>query len=199
MKTILVTGGAGFIGSHLVKRFIRNTNRVIIVDDLSTGKKEHFSTIKNNLEFERADVTDKDHLLKVFQRFNPNIVIHLAAIHFIPYCDKNPTRTCEVNIIGTRNVFECCKRISPEVVFFSSSASVYPIRDEANRENSEINPIDIYGLTKLVGEDIARLYHLETSVKTIISRLYNVYGSNETNPHLIPVIIDQLTSGKKND
>ena len=168
-----------------------------MVDDLSFGKKEFLPLSNEKLEFQKCDITDKAALANVLEKFKPEISVHLAAIHFIPYCNEHPMRTSEVNIMGTRNLLECCRKVKPDILFFASSAAVYPIRDGANKEDSSLGPTDIYGLTKVIGEDLTKLFHKETGIKTLIGRLFNVYGPNETNPHVIPEIVNQLKSGKR--
>lgn len=197
MQRILVTGGAGFIGSHLVPRLLEAGHHVLTIDNLSFGKMTYLPLTSDTFEFVKSDITDKVILAKILKKFEPQIVIHLAAIHYIPYCNAHPVKTTEINIMGTRILFEFCRKIELDLLFFASTAAVYPIRDVANSENSQLGPIDIYGYTKVIGEDLAKLFYLETNIKTIIGRLFNVYGPNETNPHLIPEIIDQLKSGKR--
>lgn len=106
-------------------------------------------------------------------------------------------KTIKVNVMGTRNLLECCRKIRPEVLFFTSSAAVCPVRDEPLSEDVPVGPIDICGLTKVIGEDLTTLFHLETGVRTIIARFFNVYGPNDTNPHVIPEITRQLKSGSR--
>lgn len=195
MKRILMTGGAGFIGSHLTKKLLELNYYVLVIDNLSTGKKDYLPLFSGNLEFVKADITDKVLLANILEKFNPEIVIHLAAIHFIPYCNEHPVKVSEVNIMGTRNLLKCCRKVKPDIFLFASSAAVYPIRDGANSEDSPVGPINIYSLTKVVGEDITKLFHLETGIRTIVVRLFNVYGPTETNPHVIPEIVTQLRSG----
>ncbi|OGW16633.1 MAG: hypothetical protein A3G93_16530 [Nitrospinae bacterium RIFCSPLOWO2_12_FULL_45_22] len=196
MKRILVTGGAGFIGSHLVKALVKSNHNVLVVDDLSFGKKE-FLPLNGSLKFVQLDITNKILLEEIFLQFKPEIVVHLAAIHFIPYCNAHPVETSKVNIIGTRNILDICRNTIPEMVLYASTAAVYPIRDEANDEESEVNPIDIYGITKLAGEDLCKLFYNETGINTVVMRFFNAYGPNETNAHVIPEIVRQLKSGKR--
>ncbi|MCK4733477.1 MAG: NAD(P)-dependent oxidoreductase, partial [Methanophagales archaeon] len=112
----------------------------------------------------------------------------LAAIHYIPYCNENPGETFDVNVMGTRNLLEACEA----EFFFGSSAAVYPPLNGALSEDLH-GPIDIYGKTKLIGEDLVKLHNK----KAIIARFFNVYGPNDTNPHLIPEIVDQIKEGKR--
>lgn len=197
MKRILVTGGAGFIGSQLVWKLSELNNHVLVIDDLSVGKIKLLPSFNKEIQFLKCDITDKTILANVLEKFKPEIVVHLAAIHFIPYCNKYPWRTLKVNVMGTRNLFEWCFNVKPDILFFASSAAVYPISNKANSENFSVSPPDIYGLTKVIGEDIAKLFHRETGIRTIVGRFFNVFGSNETNPHLIPEIINQVRLGKR--
>ena len=99
--------------------------------------------------------------------------------------------------MGTRQVLRCCELTAPKVVFFASTAAVYPIADDPNPETREPAPSDIYGITKLSGEDLAELFQRRTGIRTVVGRLFNAYGPHETNPHVIPEIIAQLRAGQR--
>ena len=192
--TILVTGGAGFIGSAVVPELKRSGHEIFVLDNLSFGKRE-FLNISDD-HFFVADIRDRKEVGKVFNAVNPDIVVHLAAIHFIPYCNQHPFEAADTNIRGTMNVLDACKDIkSLRKVFFASTAAVYPICDEAVGEEHPQLPLDIYGISKLTGEHLFRKYWLETGVDTVICRFFNAFGPNETNPHLIPEIEKQLRNG----
>lgn len=195
MARILVTGGAGFIGSHLVKRLITPDHNVLVIDDLSSGKRESIPQTGGNLSFVEGNIANKSLLVDVLGEFRPDIVIHLAALHFIPFCNQNPVRTVETNIIGTRHLLETCKIVKPDTFIFTSSGAIYGISDSKLSEEDLTKPTDIYGISKLIGEDMCRLFYLETGIRTIISRVFNVYGPGETNPHVIPEIIKQIKEG----
>jgi len=186
-KKVVVTGGAGFIGSHLCRHLLKQKADVLIIDNLFTGKRE---LLPDGVMFEMMDICSNE-VAKVIQDFKPDIVIHLAAIHYIPYCNSNPEKTFEVNVMGTRNLLEACKDV--ECFLFASSAAVYPPVSEPLTEDM-YGPIDIYGKTKLVGEDLVRLYRKNNA---IIARIFNVYGPNDTNPHVIPEIINQVKRGRR--
>jgi UDP-glucose 4-epimerase len=196
LTKILVTGGAGFIGSHLVKHLVTLNHNVLVIDNLSFGKRESIPQTRSNLRFVEGDITNKNLLVSLINEFRPEIVIHLAALHFIPYCNDHPAKTIETNIIGTRYLLEACKMIKLDTFLFASSASVYSISDSKLSEEDLLEPTDVYGISKLMGEDLCKLFYLETGVRTIIARIFNVYGPGETNPHVIPEIIEQLKEGK---
>ncbi|NOZ49805.1 MAG: NAD-dependent epimerase/dehydratase family protein [Chloroflexi bacterium] len=196
-QRVLITGGAGFIGSHVVQRMLATAAEVAVVDNLSFGQKDWPPSTHERLHFITADIRDTSTLAQHFQAFRPDAVIHLAAIHFIPYCNQHPTEAADVNIMGTQQVLRCCELVQPRAVFIASTAAVYPIRDEANSEEMSTGPTDIYGISKLTDEWLAELFHRRTGLRTIIGRFFNAYGPNETNPHVIPEIVRQLLAGQR--
>lgn len=193
-STILVTGGAGFIGSSVTEQLLSKGADVHIFDNLFTGKER---LVPDGAKLHEIDIRDSE-LNSRAQNINPDIIIHLAAIHYIPYCNENPKEAFEVNVMGTRNLLEAAREIDQvEKVLFTSSAAVYPPREEPNTEDSILDPMDIYGETKLIGEDLMKLYSQEAGVPTASARLFNVYGPNETNSHLIPAVVEPVQEGAR--
>jgi UDP-glucose 4-epimerase len=193
-RHVLVTGGAGFIGSHYTRELLDRGATVDVVDNYFAGEPA--------LVPEGADAHELDIRSDAFGEFvrdlDPDVIAHLAAIHYIPYCNENPEEAFEVNVVGTRNLLEAARDCTDlDRVVFASSAAVYPPRDAANAESSELGPMDIYGRSKLVGEDLLRLFHEDTGVPASAARLFNVYGPDETNMHLIPAILDQIRDGSR--
>ncbi|MCS3916557.1 nucleoside-diphosphate-sugar epimerase [Caldanaerobacter subterraneus subsp. tengcongensis MB4] len=135
---VLVTGGAGFIGSHIADLFIENGYEVVIVDNLSTGKEEF---INKKAIFYKKDITDDD-LCEIFEKEKPDYVIHQAAQIDLQKSIDNPVFDAKVNVLGTVNLLECCRKSGVKKIVYASSAAVYgnpeylPI-DEGHR----INPI----------------------------------------------------------
>ena len=196
MKRILITGGAGFIGSALIKELQQQAYEIFVIDDLSFGSR-NFIDIKN-ANFYKISLLEYEGIKKIISRLNPQYVVHLAAIHFIPYCNKNPLIAVNVNIKGTINLLDSLRGLrNLKKLFFASSAAVYPVYEKALKETCRPNPIDIYGLTKLTGEYLCREFYLRTKTPTIICRFFNAFGPNETNPHLIPEIQKQVNAGKR--
>ena len=195
-KRILVTGGAGFIGSALIRELQKFQNEIFVLDNLSFGNRDFIHI--DDSHFANDDIRDLSAVQRVFRETNPDWVIHLAAIHFIPYCNAHPYESADINIRGTMNILNTAlKTDSIKKVFFASTAAVYPIYDHAIKENDPVEPLDIYGLTKLTGEHLAREFHLLSGIPTVICRLFNAFGPNETNPHLIPEIQHQVNEGKR--
>lgn len=196
MEKVMVTGGAGFIGSALCNFLLEKGYDVYIIDDLSFGNKEYVKVKPEKFFIE--NILNKVGLEKIIRKVEPQLVIHLAAVHFIPYCNKFPFESGLINIKGTQNLLDSCKNIkSIEKIFFASTAAVYPVSDYPYAENVSPDPMDIYGLSKLTGEYLLKGFFLETKIPTIICRFFNAFGPNETNPHLIPEIQQQLNLGKR--
>jgi UDP-glucose 4-epimerase len=196
MKRVLVTGGAGFIGSALVPELVSNNHEVHVLDNLSFGKRELLNIPDHN--FIHASVVDRELVREIVTKINPHWIIHLAAIHFIPYCNQHPYESANINIQGTINILDAAKSISGlEKVLFASTAAVYPIVDTPIAETTPTNPLDIYGLSKLVGERLVNEFHLETKIPSVVCRFFNAFGPRETNPHLIPEIHRQLVDGAR--
>ena len=194
MTKILVTGGAGFIGSATIAEFQKHGHDIYVIDDLSFGNRD-FLTIPDTY-FHKLDILNEDGLTEVIHKIDPDWIIHLAAIHFIPYCNQHPFKSSNINIQGTINVLSAAKSLKNlEKMFFASTAAVYPICDHAIPETQQTNPLDIYGLSKLAGEHLMNEFHLQTSIPTIICRFFNAFDPNETNLHLIPEIQRQVNSG----
>jgi UDP-glucose 4-epimerase len=190
---VLVTGGAGFIGSELVNQLVtEDSAEVLVYDNLSFGHVANWGDYEN-LTFEKGDIRDFERLRHIIREFEPTHLYHLAAIHFIPYCIAHPRETIDINVSGTATLLEACKGSSVSAVVFASTAAVYAPAANAHCETDCAEPIDIYGLSKVCGEQLVKLFHRETSVRCAIARLFNAYGPRETNPHLIPEIVRQLS------
>ena len=122
----------------------------------------------------------------------PTVVVHLAAMHFIPDCDREPDRCIRVNVAGTQNLLRSAVALPAVPIFIlASTAAVYAPSLAAHTEDDLLEPMDIYGLTKLWCEHLVRLFHAQYAIPAIVARLFNVYGPGETSPHLIPSLITQ--------
>ncbi len=193
---VIITGGAGFIGSAVVPKLQLEGYEVFVYDNLSFGNREFIKVDDNHFIY--GDIRDVNLVNETFQTIQPDVIIHLAAIHFIPYCNEHPFEASDINIRGTINVLEAAKKVENlSKIFFASTAAVYPISDEPVSEDYEVRPLDIYGLSKLAGEQLMEKFYLKTGIDTICCRFFNAFGPNETNPHLIPEIEKQLREGKR--
>jgi len=190
---ILITGISGFIGTALFDK-LKNGHDIFAIDNLSFGNRNLIDIPDN--QFYVEDIRNRRRMFEIFEIINPDCVIHLAAIHFIPYCNENPFETAQVNIEGTKNILDACA-VTKNVrkVFYASTAAVYPIIDEPINENHSTGPMDIYGISKLTGEYLSKAFYEKNQITTIVCRFFNAFGPNETNPHLIPTIQEQVKIG----
>ncbi len=192
-RQILITGGLGFIGSHLIKKLIANNFFIIVVDDLSNANLKILKSFpKNSLIFIKADVNDKEKIMNKIKEFSPEILIHFAAIHYIPYCLKNPKKTKRINVTGTKIALEIAHIKGINKFIFSSSAAVYGSSNKEHKETSALLPIEVYGNTKLQAEKKIRKYCFQKNIKYTILRLFNIYGPGDLTPHFIPSILKRI-------
>lgn len=189
---ILVVGGAGFVGSHLVERLVTTGARVEVVDNLVRGRREW---LPSDAFFHQADIRDQISLQRIVGQVRPDVVLHLAALHFIPQVDGAPELAREVNVEGTRNLLVGLLPRPPQVLLFASTAAVYPDRAGPIPESCPTGPIDLYGATKIEGERLVAEFEADTGTKCLIARIFNVIGKRETNPHVVPELVDQLRQG----
>ena len=189
---ILVTGGAGFVGSHLTE-LLHGEADVAVLDDFSRGRREWLPAELS--ETRAVDVREAADVLQLFSDFRPQCVVHLAAMHFIPAVDDAPELAEAVNVRGTQNVADAIRQFPVEQIVFASTAAVYPDSPEALSEDDPVGPIDLYGRTKVAGEAILGEVAADVGAIATFARLFNVVGPRETNPHVVPEIIDQVRGG----
>jgi UDP-glucose 4-epimerase len=188
--TVLVTGAAGFIGSALCARIRTTHRRVVGFDNLSRGRR---ALLPEGVPLIEGDIRDAASVRDAVSAFEPECVVHLAAMHFIPDCIAHPQDTMDVNVAGTRHVLDACRGSSVRSVILASSGAVYAPSDGPCREDaSPLGPLEVYGESKLAAEQLARRFHDETGLATVILRLFNAIGRNETNPHVVPHICESL-------
>lgn len=193
---VMVTGGAGFIGSHVVDELLQLGHAVLVFDNFSAGNRDFLPANHSNLTVVQGDILDGDALARAVSEFRPTHVAHMAALHFIPYCVAHPLETIDVNIKGTEQVLRSVATADIRRVLVTSSAAVYaPSADPHDEVSSLLGPTDIYGFSKYANETQGRLFQRETGAQVILARVFNAYGPRETNPHLIPEIVSQMKSG----
>lgn len=176
---VLVTGGAGFIGSHLVDRLVAEGSEVVVLDNLYTGKIGNLSKSINNIKFVRGDVRDPNLTKKLIQ--DVDVVFHLAANASVPDSVKNPTYDFETNLVGTFNLLKASINSNVKKFIYASSAAVYgepkyiPIDEE-----HPLCPVSPYGATKLSGEILGFTFKKTYGIPFVVARIFNVYGPRQT-------------------
>lgn len=202
--TTLVLGGAGYIGSHMVKRLLEKGETPVVVDNLVTG---HRAAVDSQAKFYEGDLADQDFMRKVFKE-NPDIdvVIHFGAYSLVPESMKKPLRYFDNNVAGLIKLLEVMKEVGVNKLVFSSSAATYGIPDKMPiKETDPQNPINPYGESKLMMEKIMHWADEAYGMKFVALRYFNVAGAwpdgsigEDHNPetHLMPIIL-QVAQGKR--
>jgi UDP-glucose 4-epimerase len=175
MKAI-VTGGAGFIGSHVAQKLIERGCEVIVLDDLSTGRP---GNIPLGARLTQETVVSLSVLYTLFS--DADYVFHLAAIASVPESVDNPLKTLEVNVGGTANVLEAARKCGVKKVVFASSSSVYGNGScYSQKETDNVDPLSPYAFSKLIGEWYCDMYTRIYSLPTVSLRFFNVYGERQS-------------------
>jgi UDP-glucose 4-epimerase len=204
MENVMVTGGAGFIGVHLLKKLLSmKLDKIIVIDNLSNMNKTFSHLVSSNsydkLSFYKADIRNKKEIFDIIKDEQIDTCIHLAAIVSVPDSIDNPDYTIDVNINGTFNVLDACSRTKVRNFVFSSSCVVY---GESNKlplsENDPLMPLSPYGASKAAGEALVSSYGRTKKIQNATSlRFFNVYGENQ-NPQYAGVVtkfIEELSKG----
>jgi UDP-glucose 4-epimerase len=178
MKNILITGGAGYIGSHTVGQFLKNGYQVVVYDNLSTGFE---SAIPKGVTFVKGDVLDTKSLAKCMQEFHIEAVIHFAAKLIVPESVAKPALYYHNNVGGMCSLLFACEKSGVKKIVFSSTAAVYGI-PESNKPISELtptNPINPYGQSKLMAEKVLTDFAAVNDLGFVILRYFNVAGASD--------------------
>jgi len=191
----VVTGGAGFVGSHLVKLLVEEGHKITVIDNLHKGKKENLASVINKIEFQKIDIRDYESMKKVLK--NIDGVFHQAALTVVQDSFSRPEEYFDVNVRGTENVFKLATENKFKVVYASSS-SVYGHKLETPiTEDAERNPINPYGKTKLEAEYLVEKYS-KLNTEIIGLRYFNIFGKGQTLEYagVITKFLDRINEGK---
>ena len=197
-KTALVTGGAGFIGSHLVDRLLSLEYKVIVVDNLSTGK---LKNLNPGATFHHVDITHPS-VSEVFQREEPDLVFHLAAQTSVSRSTKDPVIDGEINVLGTLRLLEAARRSGIEKFIYSSSGGTIYGEPESNpcSDGHPVAPLSPYGMSKYLGEQYLELYRRLHRLNYVSLRYGNVYGPRQ-DPHgeagVVAIFTQVMLEGKQ--
>ena len=173
---ILITGGAGFIGSHLVEQLLKKKHHISVIDNLSTGRIQNIEQFKNKINFYRYDLSKKGKWQNILKKID--VVFHLAALADIVPSIQNPDKYFQSNVIYTKNLVETCIKYKVRKIIYSASSSCYGIpKKYPTSENEKIDPQYPYALTKRLAEEILLHYGKIYKIKVLSLRLFNVYGT----------------------
>lgn len=196
----IVTGGAGFIGSHIAEALVKRNEKVVIIDNLLSGRIENIESLKNKIEFIKGDILDIELLNKTFEE--DDIIFHEAARPSVVKSIENPQLTNKINIEGTLNVLTAAKDKKCKRVIFASSSSVYGDSETLPKvETMHTNPKSPYALTKYSGEAYLKLFYKLYGLETLSIRYFNVFGPrqdpNSEYSAVIPKFIKMIKEDKQ--
>ena len=176
MVKYIITGGAGFIGSHLVEALVKKNKKIVVLDNLSTGRFDNIKQFKNKIKFIKCDISKKGKWINEFK--GKCFVFHLAALADIVPSIQNPEKYFESNAKGTLNILEACRNIKVLKLIYSASSSCYGIpKKYPTKETENIDPMFPYALTKKIGEDLIIHWSKVYKIPFVSLRLFNVYGT----------------------
>jgi len=200
-KQILVTGGAGFIGSHLVEKLLELGFFVKILDNFSTGKLENLAHLdQNKIQIIKGDVSHFEEIFEAAQ--NVEAIYHEAALVSVPLSIQNPQLSFQINSLGSFNVFETARRLNISKIIYASSAAVYGTNQNLPLKETELcEPLSPYALEKHYTEQLAHLYFHLYGISSVGLRYFNVYGERQdpTSPYsgVISIFVDKLLKNQQ--
>lgn len=199
MAKILVTGGAGFIGSHVVDLFVNAGHEVAVFDNLSTGKTDF---IPESVQFFEGDITNRARVKEVLQTFRPEYIDHHAAHIQVGYSVENPQFDADNNILGLLNIMEEARQVGTvkKVIMASTGGAMYGDKPVPFDESMEPQPLSPYGISKRSGELYLHFYYVQYGIEYSVLRYSNVYGPRQ-NPHgesgVIAIFMEKILEGKE--
>lgn len=198
-KTILVTGGAGFVGSSLVEGLIKDVNNfVVVVDSLKTGDRSKLpNALNNNLKFIQCDVNNLDEIRSVFHTFSFDYVFHYAALVGVQRTLQHPVEVLK-DIKGIENILKLSKNTGVKKIIYSSSSEVYgePVEYPQNEETTPLNSRLPYAIVKNVGEAFLKSYKQEYNLDFVVYRFFNTYGPKQSKDFVISKFINAALNNK---
>ncbi len=175
VKNILITGGAGYIGSHITEILLKKYKKVFLIDNLSTG---HSQLINKKAKFFKLDIHNKNKVNNVIKKYQIDSIIHLAANLIIEEGQKKPKKYYKNNVLGTQKLLDACKNTTVKNFIFSSTAAVYKEGQYIVSEKSTIKPKSTYGITKIKAEKLIKNFAKKNEINYGILRYFNIAGSS---------------------
>ncbi len=202
MKTVLLFGGAGFIGSHVAEKYLGEGYKVVIVDNLSSGKLSNIQGIRSQVEFYECDIRDQDKLRPIFEKHRPQIINFHAAQKSVPYSVENPSYDASINIMGLLNIIMLVKEFPIEnFIFVSSGGALARVLGE-NEKSCECDKEQLlsgYAITKVAGEAYIKMYADIYGYEYTILRYSNVYGPRQVADGecgVVPIFVNNILANK---
>ncbi len=199
-NNVLVTGGAGFIGSHLVEKLVKKKLKVIVFDNLSSGKIKNLKNIINNIQYYNVDISNFANIEKIFKKHKFNCIFHLAGKADIVPSIVNPKEYFKTNVLGTFNIVELAKKYNIKKIIYTASSTCYGIPDKyPTSETNKLSPQYPYALTKKIGEDLVIHYGKVYKMTCVSLRLFNVYGTRSRSGSTYGAVLGVFLSQKINN
>lgn len=196
MATYLVTGGAGFIGSHLAEELVKRGERVRVIDNFFSGKAENMASFINDVEFYEGDIRDT----KLLKKIMPGVdyVLHHAAVASVPRSVENPEESTDVNVAGTLNILRRAAENKVKRLVYAGSSSAYGNSETQRKSETEApDPISPYAVTKLAGEYYCRSFAYIYGLETVVLRYFNVFGERQDPKSLYSAVIPLFCAAAK--
>ena len=175
VKNILITGGAGYIGSHVAEILLKKNKKVFLIDNLSTG---HRKLIHKKTTFFKLDISNENKIRKIINKYKIDSIIHLAANLIIAEGQQKPKKYYKNNVLGTNKLLAACKKTTVRNFIFSSTAAIYKEGQYEVSENSKIKPKSVYGKTKIKAEKLIKSFAKKNKINYGILRYFNIAGSS---------------------
>ena len=195
---VLVTGGAGVIGSNLAEALVEKGHGVVVLDNLMTGSMQNLEKIKDKIEIISGDVADEKSVLETTK--NIDIIFHQGGVPSSPLCDIDRKKATEMNVWGFVNLLNACSANGVKKVIFASTSSIYGNLEPPLKEDMNATPPNFYAITKYAMEFIAKMYGVEKNIETIGLRYMSIYGPKEESKKNIANLVSQfLWAMQKNE
>ncbi len=200
MRTFLVTGGAGFIGSHIAEALVRRGDRVRVLDNLSTGHLANMNSFRDQVEFIEGDLVDAPLVSQACE--GVDIVFHEAALASVPMSVEQPLKTNAACVTGTLTLLDAARRAGVQRLVYAGSSAAYGDQPTSSKRETDLpQPLSPYGTAKLAGEYYCRAFAATYGFETVVIRYFNVFGSRQDpeSPYaaVIPIFISLMLAGKQ--